>query len=203
MYLPKVLILSHLTPVLISCTNLRKPITTVVLLSLLCPRLTLILTLLPLPFHCLLAFHPFYPSHLPFTHPRRTIPPVPSSPQDALPSVIPGVLPPLPVPPSLHPPLPTPIVLSHLSHLPPRRSHLRNTRRSAHSTRPTIPLPTSTHPRRTIPPAPPSPPGRSSLHNTPSRTPHAPPSYASNPPLNNKPSTLIMGDSNTKYSRAP
>ena len=119
MYLPKVLILSHLTPVLISCTNLRKPITTVVLLSLLCPRLTLILTLLPLPLPLSTGILPTFP--LPTsTHPRRTIPPVPSSPQDALPSVIPGVLPPLPFPPSLYPPLPTPVVLSHLSHLPPK-----------------------------------------------------------------------------------
>ena len=76
--------------------------------------------------------------------------------------------------------------------------------RSTASTRPTFPLPTSTHPRRTVLPAPSSPPRRSSsLRNTPSRTPHAPSSYAHNPSHNINPSTLIMGDSNTKYVNLP
>ena len=54
-----------------------------------------------------------------------------------------------------------------------------------------------------VPPAPPSPPRRSSLRNTPSSTPHAPSSYAHNVSHNTNPSTLIMGDSNTKYVNLP
>ena len=47
--LPRVLILSPLIPVVTSCTNLHKPITAAVLLSLLCSHLTLILNLIPPP----------------------------------------------------------------------------------------------------------------------------------------------------------
>ena len=111
----------------------------------------------------------------------------------------PSTRPTSPLPTSTHPRRTFPPAPS----FPLKRSPLRNTRRSAPSTRPTFPLPTSTHPRRTVPPAPPSPPRRSSLRNTSSRTPHAPSSYAHNPSHNINPSTLIMGDSNTKYVNLP
>ena len=111
----------------------------------------------------------------------------------------PSTRPTFPLPTSTHPRRTFPPAPSS----PLRHSPLRNTRRSAHSTRPTFPLPTSTHPRHTVPPAPSSPPRRSSLRNTSSRTPHAPSSYAHNPSHNINPSTLIMGDSNTKYVNLP